>query len=327
MQTKIGFLGVAHMHAYGYAHGLRGQKDAAIAGVYDANPELASRFGLEFGAPTFDRPDALFEASDAIVICSENLAHAEHVEQTAAAGKPILCEKPLAASEEQGRRILQAVESTRVPLMTAFPCRFSPAFLKARDRVIAGDIGRVEAICATNRGSCPFGWFVEVDQSGGGAMIDHVVHVADLLRLLLGEEPMRVQAQIGNRMYGKDWDDTAMLTIDFPSGVFATLDSSWSRPKSYKTWGDVTMNIVGTDGVVELDLFGWGGDLYRNESMRHSMVGFGSNLDALLMDSFLATVRGERPAAPDVRDGLQASRVSLAGYESVRLGGAPVLLD
>src|SRR5207253_2134250 len=98
----------------------------------------------------------------------------------------------------------------RVKVMTAFPCRYAPSFTRLQERVKAGDIGPIKAICATNRGRCPFDWFVQENLSGGGAMIDHTVHVTDLLRALLGEEPTRVQAQTGSNMYGQSWDDTAM---------------------------------------------------------------------------------------------------------------------
>lgn len=151
-------------------------------------------------------------------------------------------------------------------------------------------------------------------------MIDHVVHVADLLRDLLGEEPSRVQAQIGNNVYGKEWEDTAMLTLEFPSGVFATLDSSWSRPKSYRTWGDVTMNVVGDQGVIELDMFGQEVQKFSAAAVTHQSLGFGTNLDALMVAEFFNAVREGRTPLVTGWDGLQAAKCALAGYESVKRG-------
>ncbi|MCW5943998.1 MAG: Gfo/Idh/MocA family oxidoreductase [Fimbriimonadaceae bacterium] len=326
MALRIGFLGVTHMHAWGYAWGLRGRGDAEAIGVHEPDRDHAGRFSSDFQVPAFETAEALLDACDAVIVCSENTRHAECVELAAAAGKHVLCEKPLAPNDEHGRRILAAVERSGIKLMTAFPCRFSPAFRRLKDKVGAGTVGTVRGICATNRGSCPFGWFVERDKSGGGAMIDHVVHVADLLRALLEEEPVRVQAQIGHNVYGQDWEDTAMVTIEFGSGVFATLDSSWSRPKSYKTWGDVTMNVVGDTGVLEMDMFGWSADVYRNETMRYGLSGFGSNMDAGLTAAFIEAVLEDKEPVPNAYDGIQAARVAIAGYESVRRGGEPVAL-
>ena len=145
-------------------------------------------------------------------------------------------------------------------------------------------------------------------------MIDHTVHVADLLRVLLDSEVVNVQAQTGSNMYGESWEDTAMLTLEFENGVFATLDSSWSRPKGFKTWGDVTMIIVGDQGVIELDMFGQGLDIYQE---KHKTAGWGSDLDEPLVADFMNCIKND--TAPPITgiDGLQAARVAIAGYASV----------
>jgi predicted dehydrogenase len=311
------------MHAWGYAAGLHRAEGAELVGVWDDDAERCESFATTHRIEAFPTSAALLGAVDAVVVTSENKKHAELVEAAAAAGKHVLCEKPLVTSEEAGRRMMQAVDKAGIKLMTAFPCRFSPAFQRLVQRVQAGDVGKVRAVCATNRGSCPFGWFVDVDVSGGGSMIDHVVHVTDLLRTLLGEEVVRVQAQIGNNMYGEKWEDTAMLTFEFGSGIFATLDSSWSRPKSYKTWGDVTMHVVGENGVLELDLFAQQFDVYTAGKATHTVAGYGSDLDGALVAAFVKCVAEDTPPPVTGFDGLQAARVALAGYESARHGGAP----
>ena len=151
-------------------------------------------------------------------------------------------------------------------------------------------------------------------------MIDHTVHVADLLRVLLGEGPDTVQAFGGNRMYGEDWEDTAMLTLQFPGGVFATLDSSWSRPKSYKTWGDVTMNVVGEKGVLEMNMFSQAFDLFAEHTPSHQIAGYGSDLDGALIADFVGSLMYERPVPISKDDGWAAVQVALAGYESAKSG-------
>ncbi len=325
MALRIGFLSVAHMHAWGYVHGFGKHPDCELVGVYDDDAERRAKFAASNNLQEFESPEALLQAVDAVSICSVNKEHAQWVELAAKHGKPAICEKPLITTTEEGERFDRAMAMPGFKLMTAFPCRYSPSYQKLRERVKAGEIGTVRAICATNRGSCPFGWFVETDKSGGGAMIDHVVHVTDLMRDLLGEEVVRVQAQIGNNMYGQAWDDTAMLTLEFASGIFATLDSSWSRYKNYKTWGDVTMNVVGDAGMIELDMFGQQLDYYRETSPTHALAGYGSDLDAGLVNDFVDYVLHDKTPRVSGFDGLQASRVAIAGYESVRTG-QPVAL-
>lgn len=320
MPVRIGFYSVAHMHAWGYAGGIRRHPHAELVGVWEPEADLAARFACDFECENFADPDAMLGAVDAVVITSDNKHHAPYGEAAARAGRHILCEKPLVTSASEAARLLGAAEEAGVKLMTAFPCRYSPAWPRLKERVQAGDIGKVVAICATNRGTCPHGWFVKPERSGGGAMIDHVVHVADLLRDLLGEGPVRVQAQIGNRMYGQDWEDTAMLTLEFPSGVFATLDSSWSRPSSFKTWGDVTMNVVGESGVIELDMFNQGFDVYRSGNTTHSVAGYGSDIDAGLVDAFIRCIVDDTEPPISGTDGWRAAKVALAGYESAKTG-------
>ncbi len=320
MPLRVGLLTAAHLHVGGYAAACQRHSDVELIGMWDDNVERGKSFAVPRDIPFFEDLEDLFSKVDAIVVTSENMRHAELCVKAAEAKKHIICEKPLAPTEEHGQMILDAVEKAGVKLMTAFPCRFAPAFQNLKMRVERGDIGDIRAICATNRGRCPFGWFVEPELSGGGALIDHVVHVTDLLRDLLGEEPVRVQAQIGNNVYGKEWEDTAMLTIEFGSGIFATLDSSWSRPQSYHTWGDVTMNVVGDLGVIELDMFGQSVQKYTVGEVTHVSHSFGTDLDALMVNEFVRACLDDRPACVTGFDGMQAARVALAGYESVRTG-------
>lgn len=311
MPLRVGMLSVAHMHSYGYAAGLKHHPGAELAGVWHDEPAQRAAFVSQFATPEYATIDALLENVDAVIICSENRRHVAHIEAAFAAGKPVLCEKPIVGAEDEAAYLAENLLG-KGWLMTAFPCRYSPAFGRLKERV--GELGAIRAICATNRGRCPGGWFIEPEKSGGGAMIDHVVHVTDLLRAMLGEEVVRVQAQTGHNRYGQAWDDTAMLTLEFASGVFATLDSSWSRPDHYKTWGDVTMNVVGEQGVVEMDMFGQTLDVWASGS--HRLAGYGSDLDALLVDDFVSAVVDGREPPITGFDGLQASRVALAGYRS-----------
>lgn len=300
------------MHAWGYVSALQSCGEARVSAVWDAETKRKDTFALENGLQQAESIDDLLERVDAVVIASTNRSHAEYAEHAASAGKPILCEKPLVTNAEEADRMTKAVKG-KVRLMTAFPCRFAPSYQRLKERVKNGDIGEVKAICATNRGRCPFDWFVDPEQSGGGAMIDHTVHVADLLRDLLGEEPTTVHAQTGNNMYGQSWEDTAMLTLEYPSGVFASLDSSWSRPQNYKTWGDVTMNVVGDRGAIELNMFSQDIEVW---GAAHSVASYGSSLDAALVAEWLASIQEDREPAVTLEDGLAAARVAIAAYAS-----------
>ncbi len=314
MLTKIGFVSIAHMHAGSYAFFLNQRKDVALTGVWNEDQDQGEEFAKNVNSDFVQNLDELIANSDALIICSENRKHAELIEKCSNAGKIVLCEKPLVTTKQEEQKVRQSIEKNQTKLMTAFPCRFSPIYQRAKQRVSNGDIGKILSVCATNHGTCPFDWFVDENKSGGGAMMDHTVHVADLLRDLLQSEAESVYAQTGNQIFKESWDDTAMLHVNFKNGVFTTIDASWSRPKSYKTWGDVKMNIVGEKGVIEVDLFSQGLDLYRD---KHGIAGFGTSADRLLVDSFINAVNGAK-IETTMEDGFKASEIAIAGYQSAK---------
>jgi predicted dehydrogenase len=320
MPLRLGLVTCAHVHTTAYVSSMAQNPDAEISGIWDHDAQRGNTYAAKHALRVFETYEQLLAASDAVAIVSENATHATYAQQAAEAGKHIICEKPLVIDVADGEKLVETCRAKGLLLMTAFPCRFSPAWAELKRKVGSGEIGQIQAICATNRGRCPGGWFVMKELSGGGSMIDHVVHVADLLRDLLGSEPIRVQAQTGNNTYGKDWEDTAMLTLEYPGGVFATLDSSWSIPQSYKTWGDVTMNVVGEKGVLEMDMFGQAVQVYGKGTPPHAEAGFGSDLDALMFSEFIDACIHNRQPLTSGEDGLAAAKVALAGYRSAASG-------
>jgi predicted dehydrogenase len=321
--VKVGIISFAHMHAYAYAQALMGRTDATLVGIADPDAARGQEMAARFETAYFPATEALLGAGlDAVIVTAENVHHRPLVEQAAAAGvRAVLCEKPLATTEADARAMIAACAARGVRLATAFPCRHAPAFQRLRAQVQAGAVGEVLAVRGTNRGSMPGGWFVDRALSGGGAVMDHTVHVADLNRVLLGREAVDVSAEIGSGFYHQDWDDTGFLTIGYGGGVFATLDTSWSRPKTYPTWGDVTLQVVGTGGVLDLDLFAQSLAHYDDASGRLSWPGWGSNPDAGLVADFLRLARGgDAPDLATGEDGLRALQVALAAYRSAETG-------
>lgn len=326
MGVKIGIMSMAHMHAYSYADAVRSMPNAELAGIADHDTDRAIQTATTFETTAFARyADLLRTDIDAVIIGSENVRHRELCEMAADAGKHVLCEKPLATSVEDGQAMIAACRKRQVQLMTAFPCRFSPAMGRLRTTVIDGAAGSILAIRGTNRGRCPFGWFVQTELSGGGAVIDHTVHVTDLMRWLTGSEVVEVYAEISNRMFGQDFDDTGFLNLRFANGVFASLDTSWSRPKSFPTWGDVTMAVVCDRGTLTLDMFAQNLVLYSDKSGATSWSHWGDNIDRLMLEAFVSAIADGQPVPITGEDGLRAAEVALAAYRSAETG-EPVVL-
>lgn len=325
MPLRVGFVTAAHLHGHSYVAAFRNRTDISLAGIWDHNPERGIAFATQYELRTFGRLEELLAESDAVAILSENNRHFDHLIAAMDANLHLICEKPIVTQREHVRVLRDRLATYQPVAMTAFPCPYSPVFHRAHQAVEAGQIGAVKAYCTTNRGSCPFSWFVDPAESGGGAMIDHVVHVADLLLRMHPTPVSRVYSATGHELYRQSWDDSALVTLEFADGSFATIDSSWSRPAGFRTWGDVTLNIVGERGVVEADLFGQEIQRYGKlaDGMSHVTLGYGSNIDGALIQNFLgAVLHGERPVAT-LRDGLNAAEIAIAAYES-RASGQPV---
>lgn len=322
---NIGIISFAHMHAYSYAASLCKMQDVNISGIYDEDEERGQQAADTFNT-VFLRSlnDLLALDIDAVVICSENAKHKEHVIRSASAKKHILCEKPLSVSQEDAIEMIEAVRQHQVFLQVAFPVRFNTSIVEAKEIIDAGKIGEVLAVKGTNRGTSPGGWFVDKALSGGGAVIDHTVHVVDIIRWVLKTEITEVYAEVDHAFTDDDIDDCGMVTLQCENGAFATLDCSWSRNPTFPTWGDVTMEFVGSKGTLSVDAFKQDVKVYDENGV--SWEYWGDDMDFLLLEHFIHSLReGKRPEITEM-DGMRALEVALAAYQSSDTH-QPVALD
>lgn len=321
---RIGMMSAAHVHADSYVHCVRAIPGAELAGVADNDKARGKAFAEQHGAPWFDSYAALLaEKPNGIIICSENVRHRELTEMAAAAGAHVMCEKPLATTLADGRAMLKACEEADVCLMTAFPMRFSPAAVEVKAALDRGDMGKVYCCNATNQGKNPDNiraWFSDPALAGGGAAMDHTVHVADMLRWYLGSEVVEVYAEIDNLFY-KDTaktDTAGLLLFTFENGVFATLDCSWSRPRYYPVWGNVKIDLICERGLLKTDYFIQNITVYSGAQQRAALHGWGSNADLLMVNEFVNSIREARAPSVTGVAGLKAAEVALAAYRSAK---------
>ena len=317
--VRIGVMSFGHMHAQSYARCVKELPGVELAGVADDDRARGEAMASQFNTRFYPSYEALLGAGvDAVIVSSENAKHRRLVEVAAAAGKHVLCEKPLCTTMADGRAMIEACAEAGVKLQTAFPCRYSQPLLEAKPLVDSGQLGQILALAGTNRGMNPGGWFTDESLSGGGAVMDHTVHVADLMRFVSGAEVVEVYAEIDNLLFKQDYDDMGVLTLAFDSGAFGSIDTSWSRPKSFPFWGDVTLEIVGTGGVVGIDMFAQALHLYSDKEMKHSYRYWGGDIDLGLIKSFVNAVANDTPVEITGEDGLAAVEVTLAAYESAK---------
>jgi predicted dehydrogenase len=204
--------------------------------------------------------------------------------------------------------------------------RYDATVVDAKEKIDSGTYGAIKAITATNHGTYPGGWFAEKPLSGGGAIIDHSVHVADLVRYFTGDEFGVVRAYQGkNIRQNISVEDNALLYCRMQkSDMPVSIDCSWSRMDGWPTWGDVCMNIVCERGLIRLDCFK--PHLNVVSHGKFSWHGLNENLSKKMVAGFCRAVRdGVEPTA-SFKDGAQAARVAFAAYESLQCGSQPVSL-
>jgi predicted dehydrogenase len=320
--TKIGVMSFAHMHAESYAACINALPEAELSAVWDNDAARGKKAARRFKTKFIGNQTA-FLASDieGVIICSENAKHRAMVEAAAEAGKWILCEKPLAITVDDAKAMIAACRKADVGLGTAFPCRFAGPLVEVKRLIEAGQLGEIYAVSCTNNGSFPGGWFADARLSGGGATMDHTVHVADVLRWLTGREFTNVYGEIGKQVHRKiKTDDTGVLHFEMEGGIKGSHIASWNRCASFPTWGDVTLQIVAERGVLDVDAFNQKLNVYSDSAMKAEWAHWGGSPDMALVRDFVEAVAERREPSVTGVDGLRAVEVTEAAYRSAATG-------
>ena len=320
--AKLGIMSFAHMHAYSYAASVKELAETELAAIWDDDPARGKAASDQFGVPFIAGRDAFLASDlDGVIVCSENVKHRSMVEAAAKAGKWVLCEKPLATTIEDARAMIDACKKAGVGLGTAFPCRYVSPLMAAKADLDSGRFGAIYAAACTNNGSFPGGWFADEKLSGGGATMDHTVHVVDLLRWMFGKEITKVYCENGNLIHeGIGTDDVGSLHFEMEGGIKVSHIASWNRSKSFPTWGDVTMEIIAENGVLNVDAFNQKINVYNDTVMKAEWAPWGDNADLGLVRDFAAACDEKRDPAITGYDGLKAVEVTVAAYKSAKSG-------
>ncbi|MGN8644803.1 Gfo/Idh/MocA family protein [Gracilibacillus sp. HCP3S3_G5_1] len=314
---KIGMISFAHIHAQAYALHLKQYTDVELVGIWDEDQDRGTEMAEKYQSNFYQDLQELLETDiEAVVICSENARHKKHVLAAAIAKKHILCEKPIATSLADAKEMIDLCKRENVILQIAYPVRFSPVMQQVKGIIESKKIGKVVAINGTNRGQMPGSWFVDKELSGGGAATDHIVHLLDVIRWLLNDEAKNVYAELDTKFHNINVEDCGIISLEMESGVIFTIDPSWSRPQVFPTWGDVTMEIVGTKGSLTVDLFKQHFLLYSDRNSNVQQLPWVADMDQALIDDFIQCVKEEREPSISGEDGLRSLEVVKAVYKS-----------
>lgn len=320
---KVGMMSFAHMHAYSYANGVKRLPNVELVGIFDEDIERGQEVAKTYNTDHYsDQAEFLALEMDAVIICSENNRHKEMVVNAAKAKKHILCEKPIATNLRDAKEMIQVCKDHAVILQIAYPVRFSSPIQQVKEMIDNGELGDIIAFRTTNRGQNPGDWFIDEGQSGGGAVLDHTVHMVDIMRWYLNVEVTEINAIIDSYFHDIAIDDAGLLTLEFENGVIASHDASWSRFTEYPTWGDVTIEVIGTKQTVKVDALKEHIRMFSSGEKSLQHVFYGNDMDFGLINDFINCVKEGREPSITGYDGLKSLEVSLAAYESSKFKNA-----
>lgn len=296
-----------------------------IAAHFDLRPEIAEKAAAQFGGTAYSDINEFFEAVDIVDICTPAAAHKANILAAVAAGKPTICEKPLARHLADCEEIVEAVEAREVPVFVAQVVRFFPEFKAAKTAIENGSIGKPGVIRTIRAGAFPrtLGSFYGDFAKSGGVVLDVGIHDIDFQRWCMGEVE-RVFAR-GLTFANEPERDHALLTLRFANGGIGHIEASWSSPPGQ--WR-TALEIAGDGGMLEWNSEGEAPitQVMINETgdgkVRSTLSPLGNDIHPYQAElaHFLDCVDNGTAPLVTVRDAMMSVKVALAAIESMRVG-------
>jgi predicted dehydrogenase len=296
-----GGISAAHMMSYG-----RLQEKLEVTALCDVSEANLAGRNKQIGGGAKEFSDwkkmlgELDGGIDAVDICLPHHLHAPAILDAIAAGKHVICEKPMCINLKQADQIVNAVKEKGVVYMSAHNQLFMPAVQEAKRRIDAGEIGKVrwirsqDCFLAGGGKGNPFAgsWRANAELQGGGELIDTGYHPTYRLLYLAGAPVEAIRGTMGRFQQAIGGEDTASVQVRFANGIIGEILTSWAFSLPY---GSYQIHVIGDKG----QLFGSGSDLYllpagEKEPQKVSMPGGDTFGDQLL--HFADCIRtGQRP--------------------------------
>ncbi|MCC6235910.1 MAG: inositol 2-dehydrogenase [Verrucomicrobiales bacterium] len=326
-RLKVGLLGAGRIGKVHGNHVARFIPEAELVWVVDVDEAAARALAAQCGvAKVGTDPGAVLADPevDAVLICTSTDTHARLIEEAAAAGKHIFCEKPIAHDLESIDRALAAVEKAGVALQIGFNRRFDANFSRVRRAIASGEIAapRLMHIVSRDPGPPP----IEYVRRSGGIFFDMTIHDFDMARYLMGCEVEEVFAYGAVRVdpaIGEAGDlDTALIVLKFANGAIGTIDNCREAVYGY----DQRVEVLGSNGAISVEnnypntaTISNGKTIHRDLPLNFFMDRYTESFRVEL-ESFVRAVLSGTPPEVTGHDGRMAVVVGMAAKQSVAEG-------
>ncbi len=282
---KVGLLGAGRIAGV-HATAISSHPGSTLAAISDYYPETAEKLAKQYGSTARTTEEIIADPQiDAVLIATSTDTHSDLIEAATAAGKAVLCEKPVDLSLERARACRQNAARTGQPVMIGFNRRFDPNFGALKAALDAGEIGQAEMLAITSYDPAPPPLaYVKVS---GGLFRDMMIHDFDMANFIMGEPPVTVFA-VGSCLVdpeiGKAGDvDTAAVTLTYADGRIATIRNT--RRAGY---GDQRLEVQGSKGMLQV------GNLVENLVVKSTTEGVVSAKPVLFfLERYMPAYRAE----------------------------------
>lgn len=246
---NIGLLGAGRIGNV-HAKSITANADSRLVAVSDVNEDAAQKLAQAYGAQARSSQDIIADPSiDAVLIATSTDTHSDLIEAATAAGKAVLCEKPVDLSLARARACQAAAAKHGRPVMVGFNRRFDPNFASLKAQFDAGAIGKGELLSITSFDPAPPP--VAYVKVSGGLFRDMAIHDFDMACWLYGATPKAVTAvgtSIVDPAIGAAGDvDTAIITLHFADGRLAVIKNSRRAVYGY----DQRIELLGANGLLQ----------------------------------------------------------------------------
>lgn len=246
---KIGLLGAGRIAGV-HAAAISQNPQSKLVAISDFYPEVADKLARQFDAVMRTNEDIIADPEiDAVLIATPTDTHSDLIEAATAAGKAVLCEKPVDLSLERARACLHNSAPSGVPVMVGFNRRFDPNFAALKASLEAGDIGKAELLSITSFDPAPPP--VSYIKTSGGLFRDMMIHDFDMANFIMGEAPVSVMATascVVDPEIGAAGDvDTAVVTLSYADGRIAVIKNSRRAAYGY----DQRVELLGAQGLLQ----------------------------------------------------------------------------
>ena len=319
------FVGASTIASQHMLDAVRAQGNSDVSVIVSGSAERAAKWAAEHGiaSSTNSLAEALsIDSASCVYVSSTNEKHFDQAMAAIAAGKHVLCEKPLAMSLGEAHEMVAAAAAKGVTFGTNHHLRCSGSHRAVRDLIGSGEIGDVLSLRIHHAVHLPEslqGWRINDAAAGGGVIPDITVHDADVARFLLGEDPVDVVAQMAVSGMGQGVEDSCMSVWTMPSGTMVMAHESFTHPHAgtgfevHGTKGSIfASNVMTQMPVGQITLRTDAGDVevpFSDHSLYVQGVG-----------DFVGAVGGNGTPAATGEDGIKSLAVAYAVRDAARSG-------